>query len=83
MQNIPGGFSDQNLIHLRIQRTNKACHEKNRGGPSLSKMSDSSRPHGLHGPWTSPGQNNGLGNISLLRGSSQPRDRTQVFLIAG
>ena len=29
-------------------------------------------------PWTSPGQNTGVGNIPLLRGSSQPRDRTQV-----
>ena len=29
-------------------------------------------------PWTSPGQNTGVGNIPLLRGSSQPRDWTQV-----
>ena len=46
-------------------------------------MSDSLWPHGLHSPWTSPGQNTGVGNISLLRESSQLRDRTQVFLIAG
>ena len=36
----------------------------------------------LYNPWDSPGQNTGLGSLSLLRGSSQPRDRTQVSLIA-
>ena len=39
--------------------------------------------HGLHSPWNSPGQNTGLDSHSLLQGSSQPRDRTQVSLIAG
>lgn len=33
VQSIPGGFSDQNLIHLRNQRKNKACHEKTEGVP--------------------------------------------------
>ena len=32
------------------------------------------QPHGLYNPWNSPGQNTGLGSLSLLRGSSQPRD---------
>ena len=81
-------------------------------------MSNSLRPHGLHSPWNSLGQNTGVGSLSLLqgifltqesnqgllhcrrilyqlshkgslrilewvafpfsRGSSQPRDRTQV-----
>ena len=30
-----------------------------------------------------PGQNTGVVSLSLLQGSSQPRDRTQVFHIAG
>ena len=35
---------------------------------SLSVMSDSLRPHGLYSPWNSPGQNTGVGNLSLLQG---------------
>ena len=31
-------------------------------------MSDSLRSHGLYGPWNSPGQNNGVGHLSLLQG---------------
>ena len=33
--------------------------------------------------WNSPGQNTGVGSLSLLQGSSQPRDQTQVSYIAG
>ena len=32
-------------------------------------MFDSLRPHGLHGPWNSPGQNTGVGSCSLLLGN--------------
>ena len=35
-------------------------------------MSDSLRPHGLYSPWNSPGQNTGVGSLSLSRGS-KPR----------
>ena len=35
---------------------------------SCSVMSDSLRPHGLHNPWNSPGQNIGVGCLSLLQG---------------
>ena len=31
-------------------------------------MSDSLRPHGLQSPWNSPGQNTGVGGLSLLQG---------------
>ena len=31
-------------------------------------MSNSLRPHGLHSPWNSPGQNTGVGSLSLLQG---------------
>ena len=34
---------------------------------SLSVISDSLRPHGLHSPWNSPGQNTGVGSLSLLQ----------------
>ena len=35
---------------------------------SRSVMSDSLRPHGLYSPWNSPGQNTGVGCLSLLQG---------------
>ena len=35
---------------------------------SRSVMSDSLQPHGLHSPWDSPGQNTGVGSLSLLQG---------------
>ena len=34
---------------------------------SLSVMSDSLRPQGLYSPWNSPGQNTGVGSLSLLQ----------------
>ena len=33
-----------------------------------SVLSDSLRPHGLYSPWNSPGQNTGMGSLSLLQG---------------
>ena len=33
-------------------------------------------------PWNSSGQNTGVGSLSLLQGSSHPRDWTQVSCIA-
>ena len=50
---------------------------------SRSVVSDSLQPLGLESPWTFPGQNPGVGSLSFSRGSSQPRDRTQVSRIAG
>ena len=35
---------------------------------SCSFMSDSLWPHGLYSPWNSPGQNTGVGSLSLLQG---------------
>ena len=35
---------------------------------SCSVVSDSLQPHGLYSPWNSPGQNTGVGNLSLLQG---------------
>ena len=34
-------------------------------------MSGSLRPHGLYSPWNSPGQNTGVGSLSLLQGIFQ------------
>ena len=35
---------------------------------NCSAMSDSLWPHGLYSPWHSPGQNTGVGSLSLLQG---------------
>ena len=35
---------------------------------SHSVVSDSLQPHGLYSPRNSPGQNNGVGSLSLLQG---------------
>ena len=35
---------------------------------SHSVVSDSFWPHGLYSPWNSPGQNTGVGSLSLLQG---------------
>ena len=35
---------------------------------SSSVLSDSLWPHGLYSPWNSPGQNTGVGSLSLLQG---------------
>ena len=35
---------------------------------SLSVVSDSLWPHGLYSPWNSPGQNTGVGSLSLVQG---------------
>ena len=35
---------------------------------SRSVVSDSSQPHGLYSPWTSPSQNTGVGSLFLLGG---------------
>ena len=46
-------------------------------------MSDSLQPHRLYSPWNCPGQNTGVDTIPFSRGSTQPRDQTQVSHIAG
>ena len=50
---------------------------------SGSVMSDTLWPHGLYSSWNSPGQNTGVGSLSLLQGIFQLRGWTQVSHIAG
>ena len=50
---------------------------------SHSVMSDSLGTQGLYSPWNFPGQDTEVGSLSLLQGSSQLRDQTQVSHIAG
>ena len=39
----------------------------NRESESCSVVSNSLQPHGLYNPWNSPGQNTGVGSLSLLQ----------------
>ena len=66
---VPGGLS--------LQEKQKEPKYK-----SYSVMSNSLQPHGPS-PWNSPGQNTWGGSLSFSRGSSQPRDQTQVSHIVG
>ena len=50
---------------------------------SRSVLSHSLRSHGLYSPQTSPGKNTGVGSHSLLQGTFQSRDRTQVSYFVG
>ena len=43
-------------------------HWTSRESESHSVVSDSLWPHGLYSPWNSPGQNTGVGSLSLLQG---------------
>ena len=50
---------------------------------SCSVMSNSLRPHGLYSPWNSPGQNTGVGSLSLLQGSFPTQGSNPGLLYSG
>ena len=50
---------------------------------SCSALSDSLPPCGRYSLWNSPGQNTRVCSRSFSRGSSQPKDQTQVSCMAG
>ena len=55
---IPQGHKESNMAeHSHLQSETE----------SHSVMSDSLQPCGLYSPWNSPGQNSGVGNLSLLQ----------------
>ena len=47
---------------------------------SCSVVSDSLRPHGLPSPWNSPGQDTGVGSLSLLQGIFPTQESNQGLL---
>ena len=49
-------------------RVEPLCHFESES-ESCSVMSDSLWPQGLYTPWNSPGQNTGVGSLSLLQGN--------------
>ena len=44
------------------------CRQQCCDNESCSVVSDSLQPHGLYSLWNSPGQNTGVGSLSLLQG---------------
>ena len=68
---------------LQSMGSPRAGHDLATKPPKWKRVSDSLRPHGLYSPWNSPGQNTGVGSLSLLQGSFQSRDQTRVSHIAG
>ena len=74
------GFSNESVLPSRWPKCwgfHISCDLKVRSeSESRSVVSASLRPCGLYSPWNSPGQNTGVGSLSLLQGSSQPRFST-------
>ena len=67
----PEQYVDSVWVCLAIQSCLTLCEPVNYSPPGFS----------VHGD--SPGKNTGVGPMPSYRGSSQPRDQTQVFHIAG
>ena len=57
-----------------------SIHNGKKESESRSVMSDSLQPHGLFSPWTSPGQNIGVGSRSLLQGIFPTQGSNQGLL---
>ena len=55
-----------NIFLIRIEKHSNVLHD---ASESRSVVSNSLRPHGLYSPWNSPGQNTGVGSLSLLQGN--------------
>ena len=59
---------------LAVKKQNKQTNKKPKQKQYCNKCSESEspdnslQPHGLCGPWNSPGQNTGVGSLSLLQG---------------
>ena len=53
---------------------------RDKGGESRSVVPDSLRPHGLYSPWNYPGQNTGVGSLSLPQGISPTQGSKPALL---
>ena len=60
--------SQEQRAILRAWIINSASRKRSE---SCSVVSNSLRPHELYSPWNSPGQNTGVGSLSLLQGIFQ------------
>ena len=66
---FPTQVSNQGLLHCRWILNQLSCQGSSWSSESEghSVVSESLPPHGLHSPWNSPGQNTGVGSLSLLQ----------------
>ena len=60
--------SSQCSVDSPIVRIQDRAARLSRESESGSVVSDSLRPRGLYSPWNAPGQNTGVGSLSLLQG---------------
>ena len=56
------------ILYLKIWWETEIISVFKKKSESYSVISNSLRPHGLYGSWNSPGQNIGVGSLSLLQG---------------
>ena len=62
ISSIPGSH----ISNWKVIRSK--CKVHNLKKKNFSVVSDCLRPHELYSPWSSPGQNTGVGSLSLLQG---------------
>ena len=55
---------ESNIFYKKFQTLAKQRKVK----AKVDQSCDSLQPHGLYSPWNSPGQNTGVGSLSLLQG---------------
>ena len=63
-------YKVRSLFNRKREASTKSCRAwsfRILWSESRSVVSDASRPHGLYSPWNSPGQNTGVGSLSLLQ----------------
>ena len=73
----------EQLVLIILKKKPNEKGKKVKGGESHLMTSDSLRPHGLYRTRNSPGQNTGVGSLSLFQGTSLTQGSTQVSCIAG
>ena len=65
---VPGGLQSVGSQRVGHDWATNAFTFTLKWSESCSVVSDSLRPHELYSPWNSPGQNTGVGSLSLLQG---------------
>ena len=73
----------KHCVHVREQSSKRNKINSNHRLISQSEshsLPDSLQFHGLYSPWTSPGQNTGVGSLSLLQGSFPTQESNRGLL---
>ena len=71
-----GGVRVKTKLAITRQMTTGRLSESE----SRPVVPNSLRPHGLHSPWNSPGQNTAVGSLSLLQGIFPTQESNQGLL---